>query len=597
MDQERRRPGLRGRRGRIRGQLGRLTVLLLGLSFALLATSASAEPIVGGRIEILPGSEIDLGWTGIAHDLEYSHGSFDFLVLKRCSDNAAPCSVNSDCAGGQCVATCDGVADTTCEVTGPAQEKRCGDTLEPCQDASDCSPFHGCVWVTGPPLPLSSGGIPLCVQNQIDAPFSGTIDLATGEISLSLVLRWRIALGEDTAMPCTSCGLPQDDPKLGDQFTCIGGIFNGNSCRVDAVHPMFGGLSFDCGFYVPLSVYGGDQIVRLNELTTATVTRTAELPCSNSSFKPSNKCIDDFSVCATNADCTRCSDDPTIKCTSNGDCGEAGFCAEAPDQPITCNHMCHCGFCDGDATLPCFGNVDCPNGSTCMAGTGSETSAKAPQAKPNDCAQDKNVCGLTSAGECTNTTEGTCSGKPYLRCTAGSSTCEANEAGTCVLAPRSCFGTAVTEVGEAEAGHDGTVSSTLVALACVPATGSPSTNSVAGITGPLAVRWNTKVTPCPICGNGAVNNPCETCDDGNTVDGDGCSRSCENQRPCGDANDDGAIMASDAQRVLQRAVGLNVQCDVDICDVNESGEVQTNDALLVLRKAVGLPAPLHCQYA
>jgi len=36
-------------------------------------------------------------------------------------------------------------------------------------------------------------------------------------------------------------------------------------------------------------------------------------------------------------------------------------------------------------------------------------------------------------------------------------------------------------------------------------------------------------TPSPVCGNGALETPTEECDDGNFVDGDGCSSSCQSE--------------------------------------------------------------------
>ena len=96
-----------------------------------------------------------------------------------------------------------------------------------------------------------------------------------------------------------------------------------------------------------------------------------------------------------------------------------------------------------------------------------------------------------------------------------------------------------------------------------------------------------------MCGNGKVQAG-EECDDGNTADGDGCSRRCEIQRLCGDATDDGKILASDALRTLQRAVGQDVDCPDWICDINDDARVTAGDALGLLKASVGLPVALHC---
>jgi cysteine-rich repeat protein len=96
-----------------------------------------------------------------------------------------------------------------------------------------------------------------------------------------------------------------------------------------------------------------------------------------------------------------------------------------------------------------------------------------------------------------------------------------------------------------------------------------------------------------VCGDGTAEGA-EECDDGNTLDGDGCSRVCESQRLCGDAIDDGKVVASDALQTLRRAVGLDVDCPDWICDVNDDGRLVASDALQTLIFAVDGPATLQC---
>ena len=51
--------------------------------------------------------------------------------------------------------------------------------------------------------------------------------------------------------------------------------------------------------------------------------------------------------------------------------------------------------------------------------------------------------------------------------------------------------------------------------------------------------------PCPICGDHIIEPP-ETCDDGNTLDGDGCSSMCQIETPIpGDANGDKIVSVDD----------------------------------------------------
>jgi hypothetical protein len=63
--------------------------------------------------------------------------------------------------------------------------------------------------------------------------------------------------------------------------------------------------------------------------------------------------------------------------------------------------------------------------------------------------------------------------------------------------------------------------------------------------------------------------------------------------PCGDANDDGAVSATDALIALQAAIGL-VACEPARCNVDGSGDVSASDALAILNVAVGIAFTFAC---
>jgi hypothetical protein len=506
------------------------------------------------------GSDLDSGWTGIAHNQDLILGAaITFDTMRRCSNDQSVCEVDADCGGGDCVPTCDCGADTTCEIQGPTHGKNCFNSLDDCTTNADCG-GQPCIYAFGPPLPLSSGGVPVCVISIFDSPITGTANSATGEALTAANLKSRVFLGEDAAQPCPACGLPGDLPEIGQEFECVGGANDGDPCTVDGVSELFGGTSFDCPPNIGDNVSGAGLAIRFQEVTTGTSTRIAQLPCGNSSFKAnpltpgSNpKCIDNLAgpVCASNADCKRCTGDPTTSCTSNTQCTGKGTCSEAPDQPVTCGFWCNCGFCNNNPSLPCFQSSDCPSGQTCQAGSGTDTAQNAPQAKPNDCSLDKNICGMLEDERCGNTPQGECSEKPWLTCTQGSATCENNEGGECVITSRSCFEPRITRTGEPSplgkycafevkactsnadcTGEDDFCAEDAsrpetVALFCVPATTSPSINQVGGITGPGAVRLNGFVQICR-CGDNEIGCD-ETCDDGNTVNGDSCNDRCKSE--------------------------------------------------------------------
>src|SRR5205085_5889637 len=127
-----------------------------------------------------------------------------------------------------------------------------------------------------------------------------------------------------------------------------------------------------------------------------------------------------------------------------------------------------------------------------------------------------------------------------------------NDGGECQISKRPCFETRITRTGvpsplgrycafetkQCTSNADCTSIDTdfcapdaarpeSVALFCVPATASTSINRVGGITGPGAVRFRGFVQVCR-CGDTAIGCD-ETCDDGNTVNGDGCDDYCQTE--------------------------------------------------------------------
>jgi cysteine-rich repeat protein len=67
------------------------------------------------------------------------------------------------------------------------------------------------------------------------------------------------------------------------------------------------------------------------------------------------------------------------------------------------------------------------------------------------------------------------------------------------------------------------------------------------ITPPAEVTATDEVQACPACGNANIEPP-ETCDDGNELDGDGCSATCQTEAPiAGDANGDFTLTPADRE--------------------------------------------------
>ncbi len=535
--------------------------------------SAATLPCSGVAITIGSGSELSLGWVGTTHQRDLPVGATSsWAVAGRCTNNQDACDSNADCGGGECVATCDCNGDVTCEIAGPVEAGQCLNTRTQCLNNADCPPSVACMRHFSPPISFALGTAPFCAVADYDGEASGTFNAQTGETSLSVVLRTQLYLGISTAQPCPRCGTPEQNPSIGDVFTCEGGQFAGEPCTVEGVTPIFGGTSSDCPPAVGDKVTGSGLLFRISDLGTDSTTRTAALPCANASFTPnplnpaSNpKCIDDTAgpVCSSNADCRRCTGDPSIKCSGNGNCTSNGVCAEAPDQPVTCGYWCHCGFCNNDPAQPCFESSECADGQTCQKGTGGVAAANSPQMKPNECSQDKFICGTAENERCEITQVRSCSLAPYLGCNENAD-CANAFAGTCVSEDKRCFESRITRSGEASplgmycAFEDKTCASNadcatsgdfcasdasrpqMAALFCVPASTSTAVNNFAGITGPAELHLNGFVQVCRCaagesgcealcgiapsdCGNEVVDAG-EDCDGGPCCQGD-CSYS------------------------------------------------------------------------
>jgi hypothetical protein len=519
---------------------------LIGLAAFALTAAAPPESLAGGAgpcegivIEAEAGSVQDDGWAGTAHDADVAIGGSTSWAVSNC-----------DCS-----------ADTSCDLTGPIDGRKClANMATDCTTNADCPASGACVDYFGPPQPVVYAASPLCILTHFEDVPSGHYDAATGEVSISGTLRRRMFIGDTTDRPCPRCGAPVDDPQPGEQFVCVGGARNGQPCTVEGVTPFFGGTSSDCA-PSPGAMLGTGSVYRLDELTSNSSARTAKLPCAGFGFTgnptvPGSmpKCTDDLggAVCASNADCKRCTGDPAEACTSNADCTGIGSCAEAPDQPVTCGFWCHCGYCNNDGTKPCFESSDCADGQTCQKGTGGVGSSNYPQQRPNDCSNDSFICGTDAEERCDSSSVGSCSLAPFRDCTTNTD-CQNISAGTCEIEDKPCFEPRIARDGESSGlgqqcafeakpctsnadctgGGDFCVTdvsrATMASVYCMSAF-SQSLNGVIGLPGPgvLSLEAFVKVCRCEgsepgcesvcgvpteECGNGEVEGD-EACDGG-----------------------------------------------------------------------------------
>jgi len=509
-------------------------------------------------------SDLDTGWNGLAHNQDLVGGAtISIDIVRRCVNNKTTiCKVDSDCPSGDTCrpfCDCDDPNNSICDITGPTHERRCVKDLAPCTTNADCGAGVQCEHFFGPPLPTSAANTPACITSYFQEDLSGTADSQTGEGRASAFLRSRVHLGVASDKPCPACGLPGQNPVVGQQYTCSGGPKNGAACTVEAVSPTFGGVSSSCPPDSTTNVSGVGLAIRFREVTTGTTERTAEIPCLFS-----GGCVDGLGPnngqCATNADCTRCTNDLSA-CSSNADCSGGATCAAAPDQPISCGLYCQCGFCNNNPEKPCFNVDDCDAGETCEAGD----NTTGQQDQPNGCSD--LVCGRVNPEECCNSEQdgsacpqanstglsGKCSLKSFVACSTDPSSdlygaCAQQNGGDCVASARPCFGSKITRTGEpsplgkycvddpskgvcssnADCATGSCVADTsepkTVALFCVPKTTSAAINAAGGIPGPGAITFNSVIFACR-CGDGKVGCN-EQCDDGNNTNGDGCDQAC-----------------------------------------------------------------------
>lgn len=514
-----------------------------------------------GEFIAAAGSDLDAGWNGAGHNANIVEGASIFIqVVRRCGGTGDVCEVDADCSGETCDLTCDCDSDdnTTCEVTGPVGGRNCLVAMhKSCETNADCGAGEGtCENFFGPPLPLSAEGTPTCVTTYFQEDISGTADTATGEGEASAFLRSRVHLGITLPKPCPRCGALAQNPSVGDAFTCDGGPRNGQACTVEAVSPEFGGTSKDCPPDATSNVSGVGLAINFRSVSTGTRGIDALLPCGGSlaQLHPSNGggvCLDTFAPCDTNADCLRCTGDPTTACASNADCTGNGTCGAAPEHPISCGVYCHCGFCDGDPEAPCFSDAECEAGQTCEQGSGATQ-----QLQGNKCTDLS--CGLGGAEQCCSSGDancanptplvGECVDQPFRGCSNNSDCTNAGATGPCNLFNRPCFENRIERTGVASplgsycvddpdvgacttnadcnVGNCVTDTSepTTVALFCVPPTASASINAAGGIPGPGAISFKSAILSYR-CGDGSQDG-IEECDDGNNTNGDGCDEIC-----------------------------------------------------------------------
>jgi len=378
-------------------------------------------------------SELDNGWTGLAHDADVNDIVPARLVLD--CQGPAPCGdcniVDLDPALLNC--RCAGDERTVC--------------FNPFENDTDTCGGGLCQCYFGPPVPLSSGNIPTCLLNRVDA-IGGTVDVDQGSGTIEMQLGELVYLGTSVVSPCPYCS---DDPIPGDgnrEGTCVGGQHDGMSCDAESANPTFpapggGRSSLDC-FPSQTSNFSGQGLRVSMDLTTGRTELPADLPCGES---PPFSLLD-----------------------------------------------CPCRVCSGDVTQPCSSDAQCT-----ALGAGACNGKTGVQPVPNQCTG--TVCEDVGGGEgrCAEGPDDTYCDGVVSASRNGIILCNSNadcsaaaigiDAGTCTLVQRrNCFPDPIVAEGAANP-----VAPRAEAAFCLGATTSTGINGVAGFPGPARLRYQSTV--------------------------------------------------------------------------------------------------------
>ena len=454
-------------------------------------------------------ADLDNGWTGISHDSGIVEGGSYVVDLYDC-DNVTDflCTVGPSCevaSFGDFHAPCDNNAQCqffglgNCRKTRQALGPHCNlDIQVVCDNDGDC-PGIGNFCVThnhGAPLPLSSGGVSVCVINQFSENVVGTTNLQDGSGAVRLRQNSATYLGPVTDQPCPVCG-----GFCAGNLGMGGGVGQRQRCNVDADCPnppnhcvtdnicsygenadkacrpeppvggptdLFGNPSSDCGPPpgFPISGFPGLDIL-FNPATTGTTTLLPTFEC-DFPFQ-GNKCIGgtvEGKTCTSNADCL-----------GGGTCNEQCFCPSGggvQQRPNRCNSACRNGSNNG---LPCANDAACPGGFC-------EVAACRPNPSDTDSSNEGACVAGPSDGVCSTTRFKGCSSDVDCQA-ANCSFCEPGE--TCEFSPAQCF----VSSGIVRSGEAGIPDKKTAAIFCIAGTTSSAINSTAGLPGPGTITTPT----------------------------------------------------------------------------------------------------------
>ena len=451
------------------------TATVCALVTLAFSTALAAEPCPNAvRLDVDgAGSDIDPGWTGMAHDNHYV-GLTLTMGITGCAGATQP--------------TCG-----NCSLTGPLangggalfNNRRCSDkSWITCTTNADCvagGAVGPCQIFFGPPLPYTAGGVSVCVTNEITGPGSGITDVEAGSMTMSLPYLAKIYSGPTVSAPCPQCVAG----------VCNAGPRSGLPCTTNGTSPLFGPVSFDCppstGVFIGTVIPSGLTLSTNNQ----TMTLSAASPNCRAVGFTGDKCF-----------CDTCNNAAATFCTSNADCVAVGAticggkrCNGGTNNGAACSLTCAGGTNVG---APCVTSSQCP-GSSCSSSSqcpgGGLCSVPGTAPAPNQC--DDTVC-TPNPLDTASSDEGTCAAGPFEQfcaidtyrgcltdgdCPALGDTCTFGKNRDC-FTDNGVIGGDISVAGFADPPVDSTAAPTLGSLFCIPPTVSSAVNGVGGFPGP-----------------------------------------------------------------------------------------------------------------
>jgi hypothetical protein len=482
-------------------------------------------------------ADLDNGWTGQSHDSGIVGDGGYVVDLYECDGpggSVPVCTVGPSCTGGTHIPCSNNAA---CGANGPCRKRatatgpHCNENVQQtCSGDGDCtnSSEDFCRKTPhGPPLPLSSGGVAVCVVNVFSEDVTGTTNLDTGAHAVRIRQRSITHIGSGTLnQPCPTCGgfcnvpLPTingapDIAGPGNRFLCqtdadcpatvtcnhdLVCAFGPNHdlpCR--ATPPfgnttvLFGTPSVDCPPAPGQDISSGGLDILFNPATSGSVTVLPNSLCNAPGFG-TKACIagtNTGQTCTADVDCIG---GGALSCRNQCFCPAVGGTAE---QPNACLAACRGG---GNDLVPCSVDSECPGGfcqqASCrlnVADTDSVQEGYCPGGPVSG------LCSFSTWKGCT-TNDGCrllCVGGPSAglqclvnsdcaspgTCTGGCQACKHDNSETCVFKNRECF---VNE-GIVRTGSPGVPERVSASQFCISATSSAAVNNTAGIPGPGAL--------------------------------------------------------------------------------------------------------------